>query len=278
MARAKGGSVVESLAVLVPPERVWEALTSPRELGRLLLGRAEIHAEPGAPFRWQWGVWEKVAPGGGRGRYSWSGTVLDVVPGSTLVLGPETVVCFTVQGRAGATLVTVTQAVAPGQKREDFEYGWADFLLRLKTYLETERLEREVMARGLVRATPQQVYRAWLSPAALAKILPGKAKVKAQTGGRFTWQHKRGKHAHTGVFLELKKNRRLAFTWESTAPPSEVSIEAQPTPYGALVAAHHTGLVGMNRGQLFSQRMFWWRLLERLRCYFYFKGRIKTID
>jgi uncharacterized protein YndB with AHSA1/START domain len=278
MARAKGGSVVESLAVLVPPERVWEALTSPRELGRLLLGRAEIHAEPGAPFRWQWGVWEKVAPGGGRGRYSWSGTVLDVVPGSTLVLGPETVVCFTVQGRAGATLVTVTQAVAPGQKREDFEYGWADFLLRLKTYLETERLEREVMARGLVRATPQQVYRAWLSPAALAKILPGKAKVKAQTGGRFTWQHKRGMHAHTGVFLELKKNRRLAFTWESTAPPSEVSIEAQPTPYGALVAAHHTGLVGMNRGQLFSQRMFWWRLLERLRCYFYFKGRIKTID
>ena len=276
MARAKGGSVVESLAVLVRPERVWEALTSPRELGLLLLGRAEMRAEPGAPFRWQWGVWEKVAPG--RGRYTWQGTVLDVVPGSTLVLGPETVVCFTVQGGADSTLLTITQAVVPGQKRDDFEYGWADFLLRLKTHLETERLEREVMARGLVRATPQQVYRAWLSPGALAKIIPGKAKVKAKIGGRFTWQHKRGKHQHTGVFLELKKNRRLEFTWESTTPPSEVSIEAQPTPYGALVAAHHTGLVGMNRGQLFGQRMYWWRLLERLRCYFYFKGKIKTAD
>jgi len=276
MARAKGGSVVESLAVLVRPERVWEALTSPRELGLLLLGRAEMRAAPGAPFRWQWGVWEKVAPG--RGRYTWQGTVLDVVPGSTLVLGPETVVCFTVQGGADSTLLTITQAVVPGQKREDFEYGWADFLLRLKTYLETERLEREVMARALVRATPQQVYRAWLSPSALGKIIPGKAKVKAKTGGRFIWQHKRGKHQHTGVFLELKKNRRLEFTWESTTPPSEVSIEAQPTPYGALVAAHHTGLVGMNRGQLFGQRMYWWRLLERMRCYFYFKGKIKTAD
>ncbi|MGH9776969.1 MAG: SRPBCC family protein, partial [Candidatus Acidiferrales bacterium] len=255
---------------------VWEALTSPRELGLLLLGRAEMRAEPGAPFRWQWGVWEKVAPG--RGRYTWQGTVLDVVPGSTLVLGPETVVCFTVQGRADSTLLTITQAVVPGQKRDDFEYGWADFLLRLKTHLETERLEREVMARGLVRATPQQVYRAWLSPGTLAKIIPGKAKVKAKTGGRFTWQHKRGKHQHTGVFLELQKNRRLEFTWESTTPPSAVSIEAQPTPYGALVAAHHTGLVGMNRGQLFGQRMYWWRLLERLRCYFYFKGKIKTAD
>ncbi len=278
MARGKGGSVVESLAVLVPPERVWDALTSPRELGLLLLGRAEMRAEPGAPFRWQWGVWEKVAPGGGRGRYTWKGTVLDVVPGSTLVLGPETVVCFTVQGRRDSTLVTVTQAVAPGQKRSDFEYGWADFLLRLKTYLESEKLEREVMARGLVRATPQQVYRAWLSPQALAKIIPGKAKVAARAGGRFTWQHRRGKHTHTGLFLELHKNRRLAFTWESTTPPSEVSIEAQPTPYGALVAAHHTGLVAMNRGQLFAQRMFWWRLLERLRCYFYFKGKVKTAD
>jgi hypothetical protein len=44
------------------------------------------------------------------------------------------------------------------------------------------------------------------------------------------------------------------------------------------VSIHHKGLVRMNRGQLFSQRMFWLRLLERLRCYFYFGGKIKTTD
>ena len=270
------GSVLESLTILVPPERVWAALTSPRDLGLLLLGRVEMGAQPGARFRLQWGVWEKLAPG--RARYRWDGTVLDAVPGSTLVLGPSPLLCFTVKGQGGASLVTVVQSLAPGQKAEHYEHGWADFLLHLKTYLETEKLEREVMVRALVRATPQQIYRAWLDPKALVKLLPGKATVKAKAGGRFTWQHKRSKHVHTGTFLELVKNRRMAFTWETTSPVSEVSLEAQPAPYGTLVAAHHTGLSGLSRGQLFAQQMFWMRLLERLRCYFYFKGRIKTTE
>ena len=276
MPKEKRTAVVESLAVLAPPELVWAALTSPRELGLLVLGRVEMVATPGAPFSWQWGVWEKVAPGRAA-RFGWEGTVLDVVPGSTLVLGPTPVVTFTAQGRVDSTLVTVTQSVSL-QEKSEFEYGWADFLLRLKTQLETENLEREVLARALLRATPQQAYRAWLSPAALARIIPGKAKVAAKSGGRFTWQHKRGKHQHTGTFLELRKNRGLSFTWEGTRPPSEIRIEGQPTPYGTLMAVHHTGLVGMNRGQLFGQRVFWMRLLERMRCYFYFKGKIKTAD
>lgn len=276
----QASAIVESLAVWVPAARVWTALTSPRELGLLLLGRVEMGAQPGAPFRWQWGVWEKIAPGARPGRYAWQGTVLDVVPGSTLLLGSESVVALTVKGQGGAALVTVVQALAPHQKREDYEYGWADFLLRLKTYLETENREREVLVRALVRATPRQIYRAWLDPKALAKILPGKARVKAKVGERFSWQHQLGKHVHTGVFLELQKNRRLTFTWEGVAgqPASEVALEAQPAPYGTLVAVHHTGLLGLNRGQLFGQQMFWLRLLERLRCYFYFKGKIKSAD
>ena len=56
MARQTEKPVVESLAVLVPPERVWTALTSPRDLGLITLGRVEMKAEPGADFSWQWGV------------------------------------------------------------------------------------------------------------------------------------------------------------------------------------------------------------------------------
>ncbi|HKZ52249.1 MAG TPA: SRPBCC family protein [Candidatus Acidoferrales bacterium] len=278
MAGKSKGPVVESLAVLRPVERVWSALTSPRDLGLLVLGRVDARAEPGAPLSLQWGVWEKIAPRR-QGGYTWKGRVLDVVPGSTLVLGPDPVVTFTVKGQAHATLLTVVQGVpASGQQAADYEYGWADFLLRLKTHLETEDLPREVWARALVRATPQQVYRAWLNAKALRKILPGKAKLKARVGERFSWQHKRSKHVHSGVFLELKKTRRIAFTWEGTQPASEVVLEAQPMPYGTLVCAHHTGLVALNAGQLFAQRMFWLRLLERLRCYFYFKGKIKATD
>lgn len=279
MAGSKKEAIVESLAVLRPVERVWAALTSPRDLGLLLLGRVEMRAEPGAPFRIaEWGVWEKVAPRR-KGGYTWEGKVLDVVPGSTLVIGPEPLVVFTVKGQGEATLVTVAQgAPRPPQKAEDYEYGWADFLLRLKTNLETEHSEREVLARALVRAKPAQIYRAWLSPKAMAKILPGKARVQAKVGGRFSWQHKRSVHAHTGTLLELRKDRRVNFTWEATNPASEVAMEAQPMPYGTLVSVHHSGLVRLNPGQLFSQRMYWWRLLERLRCYFYFKGKIRASD
>lgn len=278
MSRKESKAIAVSLAVLAPPERVWAALTTPRDLGQIVLGRVQMGAEPGAAFQWHWAVWEKVAPR--RGSFAWKGTLLDVVPGTTLVLGPKPVVTLTVKGQGGASLVTVSQGAAPpGEKTEDYEYGWADFLLKLKTQLETECREGEVLARALMSATPAEVYRAWLDPKALGKLLPGKATVRAKLGGRFSWQHQLGKHAHTGVFLALQKGRKLAFTWESPEasgqPVSEVAIDAQPVPYGTLVAVHHTGLLRMNAGQLFGQRMYWLRLLERLRCYFYFQGKIK---
>lgn len=277
--KQKSKAVVESLAVQAPAERVWRAVTTGRDLGLLILGRADLAAKPGTAFRWHWGVWEKVAPGAGKGKYTWTGTVLDVVPGSTLVLGPEPVVTLTVKGQSDSTLVTVVQgAPAVGMELEDSEHGWADFLLKLKTLLESENLEQEVWARALVRATPQQVYRTWLSDKAMKKVIPGKVTVEPKHGHRFSWQHNRALHSHRGTFLELEKNRRIGFTWESSHPASEVKLEAQPTPYGTLVSIHHSGLVRLNRSQLFSQRMFWMRLLERLRCYFWFGGKIRATE
>ena len=177
--------------------------------------------------------------------------------------------------------MTAIQASAPrGAKLEDYEYGWADFLLKLKTHLETESLERAVQLRALLRARPAEVYRTWLSPTALSRILPGRAKIGRRPGQRFTWQHRLGRHVHQGVFLALEKNRKIAFTWERPEaggePPSEVVVEAQAVAYGTLVSLHHRGLLRLHRGQLFGQRMFWARLLERLRCYCYFKGKIKA--
>lgn len=280
MARKKRPqAIVESLAIEVPAARVWTALASRHDLAQLVLGRVEMAAAPGATFSWRWGVWEAVAPRGRR--FRWEGRVLDCVPGSTLVLGPEPVVTLTVKGEGPSALVTVTQGATAGrEKLEDYEYGWADFLLKLKTLLETERAQNEVLLRALMRATPRDIYRAWLSPKTLAKIIPGKAKLTARVGGRFAWQHKLGKHVHQGTFLELVRNRTIAFSWESPEgsgrPASEVRIGMNVAPYGTLVAIHHAALLGMNSGQLFSQRTFWSRLLERLRCYFYFKGKIPT--
>jgi hypothetical protein len=57
-----------------------------------------------------------------------------------------------------------------------------------------------------------------------------------------------------------------------------VAIEALPMPYGTLVSVHHIGLGRLSHKQLFAQRMFWLRLLGRLRCYHYFGGKITAAE
>ncbi len=275
--------IVESLAISVSVSRAWEALTSPRLLGDLVMGHVEMDSRPGRPFVWHWGVWAKAAPRG-RGEFAWRGTILDAVPGSTLVLGGGGLaVVFTVKGEGDSSLVTVVQGSAPpGAKLEDYQYGWADFLLRLKTRLERPAQSDSIYLRTLVRATPAEIIRAWLSPVAMSKILPGKAKMRPRLRGRFEWQWKdpKGKKDF-GAFLEIEKGQRVSFTWEATAPPSEVRLAANRTPYGALVSLEHLGLSSRRASgsSLTGSRSYgrmWAHLLERLRVYFYYGKKIRT--
>jgi len=277
MAKKEMGPVGESLAVAVPPARAWQALTSPSELSRILLGRVELEPKPGASFRWHWGIWEKVAAR--KGDYAWRGSVLDAVPGSTLVLGDPRqvgVVCFTVKGDADASLVTVVQqADLRRANLEDYRYGWADFLLRFKTYLEFQPGGNDILLRALVRGTPGDVIRTWLHAGEMAKILPGKVTLAPKVGGKFLWGW-RGR-LDSGTFLEIARGSHVAFTWEGTRRPSEVRLAAGRAPYGTLVSLHHTGLVGPG-GAEWQRFHEWHELLERLRCYLYFGKRIRVIS
>jgi len=270
--------VVESLAIAVPPARAWEALTTPRPLGDIVMGHVEIDPRPGKPFVWKWGVWAQAAPG--KHSAEWRGTVLDAVPGSTLVLGGsgETAV-LTVKGEGESSLVTVVHSSGAGGPAEDYQYGWADFLLKLKTLLERPANADSIYLRALVRATPAEILRAWLSAAAMSKLLPGKARIAGKKGGRFEWKWKEQKGAvDAGVFLEIEKGHRVSFTWEKTPRASEVRLSAERTPYGALVSLEHLGVSPhfrpAGRGQ--SCARMWAHLLERLRAYFYFGKKIRA--
>jgi uncharacterized protein YndB with AHSA1/START domain len=267
--------IVEALAIAVPPEQAWEALTGSRLLGDIVMGHVEMDWRPGRPFTWHWGMWEKAAPRARPGEFTWKGTVLDAVPGSTLVLGGagQSLAVLTVKGEGGASLVTVVQADAPKPfDLEEYRYGWADFLLKLKTLLERPPGAANTYLRTLVRATPAEILRAWLSPAAMSKILPGKVKLQAKTGGRFEWAWKHDGAMNSGRFLEIEKGRRISFTWEGTHAPSEVRLSAERTPYGALVALEHLGVAP---ARTHNERR-WAHLLERLRAYFFFGKKIRT--
>jgi uncharacterized protein YndB with AHSA1/START domain len=266
--------VVESLAVGVSPQRAWEALTSPSFLGDIMMGHVELDPRPGKPFFWKWGVWADAAPV--KGSHEWRGTVLDVVPGSMLILsGGGSTAVLTVKGEGSAALITVVNVSTVKFSHEDFQYGWADFLLRVKTLLEPHPSGDALYLRTLIRATPAEVIRAWLSPAVMTKLLPGKTKIQPKVGGRFEWQwkHQRGRQ-NSGSFLEIAKGHRVSFTWVDGSRPSEVRLSAERTPYGAFVSLEHLRLPpGTSRRA--TERM-WAHLLERLRVYFYFGKKIRS--
>jgi uncharacterized protein YndB with AHSA1/START domain len=273
--------VVESLAIAVPPARAWEALTSPAVIGQITMGHVEMDPRPGRPFLWRWNVWAQAAPV--KESHAWQGTVLDAVPGSTLVLhGGSSTAILTVKGEGAASLVTVVHVTSSANVAEDYRYAWADFLLRLKTLLERPATGDSIYLRTLVRGRPDEIIRAWLSPAAMNKLLPGKAKIEPRAGGRFEWAWKDPAGVKdSGTFIEIVKGRRVSFSWMGTLKPSEVRLSAEQTPYGAMVALEHLGVSPHathgppGRGRQSFGRM-WAHLLERLRCYFYFDKKIRS--
>jgi len=76
--------LVEALAIAVPPEHAWAALTSSRVLGDIVMGHVEMDSRPGRPFAWHWGVWEKCAPR--KSTHAWRGTILDATTTTAVVI------------------------------------------------------------------------------------------------------------------------------------------------------------------------------------------------
>lgn len=264
--------IIEALAIHAPPEAVWAALTSPRAIGDIVMGHVEMEAKPTRPFHWPWSVWAASAPA--KSAAAWRGLVLDVVPGSTLVLSGEgKTVTVTVKGERGATLITLIQAsFPPGASREDHQYGWADFLFKLKTLLEHAPVEDAIFVRALVRAKPAEIIKTWLNAPAMSRIVPAKVKIAAKAGGAYEWKRKDG--AVSGTFIEIEKNHRVTFTWmgEGLTRPGEVRLSAEPTPYGAMVALEMRAADTIRH--LEHHRRMWAHLLERLRVYFYYGKKI----
>jgi len=280
-AAAKPEPIVESLVLGVPPARAWEALTSPAVIGQIVLGHVEMDSRPGRPFLWRWDVWSQASPEKRSGR--WAGTVVDAVPGSTLVLhGGSSTTTLTVKGEGEASLVTVVHVTFSTHAAEEYRYGWADFLLRLKTLLERPATGESIYLRTLVRAKPDEIIRAWLTAATMSKLLPGKAKIEPRAGGHFEWAWARPEGImDSGIFIEIVKGHRVAFSWMGTPKPSEVRLSAEQTPYGAMVSLEHLGVSPHathgppGRGRQSYGRM-WSHLLERMRCYFYCGKKIRT--
>jgi uncharacterized protein YndB with AHSA1/START domain len=102
----------------------------------------------------------------------------------------------------------------------------------------------------LIKASPQQLYDAWLDPKLLVQfMLPGddmtcpKAVTDPRVGGRYEIVMRGGDQdiPHTGEYLVLEPHKRIAFTWHSPFADydSEVRLSFTPEDGGTLVELTH---------------------------------------
>lgn len=102
----------------------------------------------------------------------------------------------------------------------------------------------------LIKATPEEIFQAWLKPDMLQRfVMPAaemsvpSAKSDATVGGRFEIVMRAGDQdmPHRGTYLEITPHERLVFTWESpfSSEDSEVTVELAPVAGGTLVTLSH---------------------------------------
>ncbi len=97
--------------------------------------------------------------------------------------------------------------------------------------------------------TPERVFDAWLDPVVIRQwFAPGLGEmisidVDARVGGSFSWVQRRDGEDidHIGVYFELDRPRRLAFTWGVAPEPtsSRVIIEIVEVANGCELTLSH---------------------------------------
>ena len=137
---AKIPAIQQTFYLAVPPNRVFAALTRPRQLAKWFLEKATITPKPGSTFEFTW-----------RGGYSMKGKVEGVSAPRRLELewvdrfdGDRTLrtrVRFALRKRGKGTLLTVTHRGFKSGKKWVLLYGgvqsgWAYYLTNLKSVLE----------------------------------------------------------------------------------------------------------------------------------------------
>jgi uncharacterized protein YndB with AHSA1/START domain len=132
----------------------------------------------------------------------------------------------------------------------------------------------KIVLRRLIRWEPGDVFDAWLDAESVSRwMCPGEivrteASIDPRVGGAFRIDmHEAGgaTFSHEGVYLELERPRRLAFTWVSAMTDhkrSRVTIDLAPRGEGTDLVLTHERLP--NDESIGMHREGWTKILDRL--------------
>lgn len=92
--------------------------------------------------------------------------------------------------------------------------------------------------RRTIKATPEQVYNAWIDPKTMTQFMAGgsdmtvvEARSDAQIGGGFYVLMRGEKDVpHQGIYKDLTPHSRIVFTWDSPYSPADSEVELLFTP------------------------------------------------
>lgn len=103
--------------------------------------------------------------------------------------------------------------------------------------------------RRTIKATPEQVYNAWLNPQMITKYMTFGPEMACQNvtsdtrvGGRFSFDMVgENRNPHAGTYLALTPHSHIAFSWETpwSAPESRVDLVLTAVPGGTEVVLTH---------------------------------------
>jgi uncharacterized protein YndB with AHSA1/START domain len=103
--------------------------------------------------------------------------------------------------------------------------------------------------RRVIKASPEQVYKAWIDPAMMTRFMSPRpdmhvrdARSDPKEGGRFYVMMVGDKEfPHEGTYKVLQPHSRIVFTWEApwSAPDTEVELKLNPVSGGTEVVLTH---------------------------------------
>jgi uncharacterized protein YndB with AHSA1/START domain len=107
----------------------------------------------------------------------------------------------------------------------------------------------DIKVSGLVSATPEQVFEAWLDSEGHSALTGRPAAVEAFMYGRYT----AGDGYIEGITLVTERPGRIVQTWRTpdfpdSSPDSQLEVLLTPTPEGTQVVFNHTG-IPMGQGE-----------------------------
>jgi uncharacterized protein YndB with AHSA1/START domain len=255
-----------------PRELVWQAMTDPQQVVHWWGPRGftttieTMDVRPG-------GAWKHTMHGPDGVNYPNKSIFQEVVRPERIVFshgggreggpGAHFVATWTFDAEgAGRTRVTI-RMVFPSAKDRDFvvkEFGAIEggkqTLERLAEHLPAMGpAQRRVVVSRLFAARAEDVFDAWLDPAAVGGWLfatPGgrmvRVEIDARVGGTFAIVEQRGEVAveHTGTYLEIDRPRRLAFSFcvpQYSAETTRVTVEVAARGAGCELTLTHEGVL-----------------------------------